>query len=181
MVNSCLYTALILHTLPVFIVFECFTGSLDGVIRRKLFFCCHLRTFFIRLWAPESQLRWKVAVSVLERFIELATNWSSHKEVHLKQFYKMWLWVVKPSNAHLARACLHRRTDVQCSKPTINISIMPVSQLSNRACYGSKLPPHYFLSSANHLAELMTEYWTTNHISTDCWMTIIGNFQYRRS
>ena len=62
----------------------------------------------------------------------------------------------------------------------LTICIFPISACLYGACSFSKLPFHYFLSSTKQLVVPLTECRRANQILTECYMSIIGNFRYRR-
>ena len=66
--------------------------------------------------------------------------------------------------------CVDQNPDVIAGKKLDN----------NRACLCSKLASHYFHKSTNQLAVLLTERLTTNCITTECCISIAGNFRYNR-
>ena len=66
--------------------------------------------------------------------------------------------------------CVDQNPDVIAGKKLDN----------NRACLCSKLASHYFQKSTDQLTVLLTECLTTNEITTECCISIVGNFQYNR-
>ena len=56
------------------------------------------------------------------------------------------------------------------SEPSLFVICISKGSFYNLACEYSKLPPHYFPISTNHLAVHLTECWTAYEILTECCM-----------
>ena len=147
------------------------TWSKSSICYRRFFFCIithnshNCEFIFVIIWIRHG------VCDAGERRPLLYIHQRAVSAIH-HNIRQKYVWVPIPTPNPPACKCMSMCVDVFFDLKTV--------ALQSSACMFKAAISLFLKTSTNQLEALLTEFWTASHISTECCILIIGNFQYNR-